>query len=42
MGVLEVADAYQVYSDVAAQEAALQASLAVTARMQQPTLLDYL
>jgi flagellar hook-associated protein 3 FlgL len=39
---LEEADAYQVYSDLAAQENALQASVAVTARMQQPTLLDYL
>lgn len=39
---LEDADAYQVYSDLAAQENALQASVAVTARMQQPTLLDYL
>jgi len=42
VSVLEDADAYQVYSDLAAQEAALQASLAVTARMQQPTLLDFL
>ncbi|MBK7947275.1 MAG: flagellar hook-associated protein FlgL [Deltaproteobacteria bacterium] len=40
--VLEDVDAYQVYSDLAAQESALQASLAVTARMQQPTLLDFL
>jgi flagellar hook-associated protein 3 FlgL len=39
---LENVDAYQVYSDLAAQENALQASVAVTARMQQPTLLDYL
>lgn len=39
---LEDVDAYQVYSDLAAQESALQASLAVTARMQQPTLLDFL
>jgi len=38
----EDVDAYQVYSDLAAQESALQASLAVTARMQQPTLLDFL
>ncbi len=42
VSVLEDADAYQVYSDLAAQEAALQASLTVTARMQQPTLLDFL
>jgi flagellar hook-associated protein 3 FlgL len=42
VSVLEDADAYQVYSDLAAQEAALQASLAVTARMQQPTLLDFI
>ncbi len=42
VSVLEDADAYQVYSDLAAQEAALQASLEVTARMQQPTLLDFL
>jgi len=39
---LEDVDAYQVYSDLAAQEAALQASLQVTARAQQPTLLDFL
>ena len=42
VSVLEDADTYQVYSDLAAQEAALQASLTVTARMQQPTLLDFL
>ena len=39
---LEDADSYQVYSDLAAQESALQASLTVTARMQQPTLLNFL
>ena len=42
VSVLENADAYQVYSDLAAQEAALKASLSVAARMQQPTLLDFL
>ncbi|MEZ4278075.1 MAG: flagellar hook-associated protein FlgL [Myxococcota bacterium] len=42
VSLLEDADAYQVYSDLAIQEAALQASLEVTARMQQPTLLDFL
>lgn len=42
VSILEDADAYEVYSNLAAQEAALQASLAVTARMQQPTLLDFL
>ena len=42
ISLLEDADAYQVYSDLAIQEAALQASLEVTARMQQPTLLDFL
>lgn len=42
LSIVEDADVYSVYSNLAAQEAALQASLAVTARMQQPTLLDYL
>jgi flagellar hook-associated protein 3 FlgL len=42
ISLLEDADAYQVFSDLAIQEAALQASLEVTARMQQPTLLDFL
>lgn len=42
VSLLEDVDAYQVYSDLAIQEAALQASLEVTARMQQPTLLDFL
>ncbi|MBY0398670.1 flagellar hook-associated protein FlgL [Myxococcota bacterium] len=42
VSTLEDVDAYQVYSDLAAQQTALQASLAVTARMQQPTLLDFL
>jgi len=39
---LEDADAYEVYTDLTAQEAALQASLQVTSRLLQPTLLDYL
>jgi flagellar hook-associated protein 3 FlgL len=39
---LEDADAYQVYSDLTTKQAALEASLAVTAKMQQPTLLNYL
>ncbi len=42
ISLLEDADAYQVFSDLAIQEAALQASLEVTARIQQPTLLDFL
>lgn len=39
---LEDADAFEVYSDLTAQEAALQASLQVNARLLQPTLLDYI
>lgn len=39
---LEDADVYQVYSDLAAQEAALQASLQVTSRLLGPTLLDFI
>ena len=38
---LEDADAFEVYSDLTAQEAALQAALQVNARLLQPTLLDY-
>lgn len=39
---LEDADAFEVYTDLAAQETALQASLQVTSRLLQPTLLDYI
>ena len=39
---LEDADAFEVYSDLTAQEAGLQASLQVNARLIQPTLLNYL
>lgn len=39
---LEDVDAFEVYSDLTAQEAALQASLQVNARLLQPTLLDYI
>ncbi|MFO0687163.1 MAG: flagellar hook-associated protein FlgL [Myxococcota bacterium] len=39
---LEDVDAYQVYSDLTTQQSALQQSLAVTARLQQQTLLNYL
>ncbi|MCA9504317.1 MAG: flagellar hook-associated protein FlgL [Myxococcota bacterium] len=39
---LEDADAYEVYSDLVTQESSLQASLQVTTRLLQPTLLDYL
>ena len=39
---LEDADAFEVYSDLTAQEAALQAALQVNARLLQPTLLDYI
>lgn len=42
VSILEDADAYEVYSDLVARETALQASLQVTARIQQPTLLDFL
>ena len=35
-------DAYQVYSDLTTQQSALQQSLAVTARLQRQTLLNYL
>ena len=42
VSLLEDVDAFEVFSALAIQEAALQASLAVTARMQQPTLLDFL
>ena len=37
---LEDADVFEVYTDLAAQETALQASLQVTSRLLQPTLLD--
>jgi flagellar hook-associated protein 3 FlgL len=39
---LEDADAYEVYSDLTAQESALQASLQVTSRLLQPSLLDFI
>jgi len=39
---LEDADAFEVYSDLTKQEAALQASLQVTSRLLTPTLLDYI
>ncbi len=39
---LEDADAYQVYSDLAAQEVALQASLQVASRLLGPSLLEFL
>jgi len=39
---LEDADAFEVFSDLAAQEAALQASLQVTSRLLSPTLLDFI
>lgn len=39
---LEDADVYEVYSDLASQEVALQASLQVTSRLMSPTLLDFL
>lgn len=42
VSLLEDADSYEVYSDLVARETALQASLAVSARIQQPTLLDFL
>ncbi|MEM9174251.1 MAG: flagellar hook-associated protein FlgL [Myxococcota bacterium] len=38
---LEDADAFEVYSDLTAQETALQAALQVNARLLQPTLLDF-
>jgi len=38
---LEDADAFEVYSNLTKQEAALQASLQVTSRLLTPTLLDY-
>ena len=39
---LEDADAFEVFSDLVAQEAALQASLQVTSRLLAPTLLDFI
>ena len=39
---LEDADAFEVYSSLAAQEASLQASLQVTSRLLSPTLLDFI
>lgn len=41
ISLLEDADAFEVYTDLTAQETALQASLQVTSRLLQPTLLDY-
>jgi flagellar hook-associated protein 3 FlgL len=42
LSFVEDADAFEVYSDLAAQEAALQASLQVTSRLLGPTLLEFL
>ncbi len=39
---LEDADAFEVYSNLAGQEASLQASLQVTSRLLSPTLLDFI
>ncbi len=42
ISLLEDADAFEVFSDLAAQEVALQASLQVTSRLLSPTLLDFI
>ena len=42
LSLVEDADVYQVYSDLANQETALQASLQVTSSMLGPTLLDFI
>lgn len=42
ISLLEDADAIEVFSNLVAQEAALQASLAVTSRLLAPTLLDFI
>jgi flagellar hook-associated protein 3 FlgL len=42
ISLLEDADAFEVYSDLVAQETALQASLNITSRLLQPTLLDFI
>jgi flagellar hook-associated protein 3 FlgL len=39
---LEEVDVIEAASDLTSQEAVFQASLAVTARVLQPTLLDFL
>jgi flagellar hook-associated protein 3 FlgL len=39
---LEDADVYEVYSDLTAQESSLQASLQVSSRLIQPSLLDFI
>jgi len=42
LSYIEDADAFEVYSDLVSQESALQASLEVSSRILQPTLLDYI
>jgi len=42
LSFVEDADVFEVFSDLAAQEAALESSLAVTSRLLGPTLLDFL
>lgn len=42
VSLLEDVDAYAVYSELVARETALQAALEATARIQLPTLLDFL
>lgn len=42
VSLLEDADAFEVYSNLTAQETALQATVQVNARLLQPTLLDYI
>lgn len=42
ISLLEDADVFEVYSDLVTQESALQASLEVTSRLLQPTLLDFI
>lgn len=42
VSALEDADAFEVFSNLVNQETALQASLSVTSRLIQPTLLDYI
>lgn len=42
ISLLEDADAFEVFSDLASQEASLQASLQTTSRLLSPTLLDFI
>ena len=42
LSLIEDADVFQVYSDLASQETALQASLQVTSSMLGPSLLDFI